>query len=161
MPVFAAIRLALASILLFCCAAEAQSADYFTGDDKGGNLEMYWNKFAAVRKSGQRVVINGKCLSACTMSVVVMPRDRICVTNKARLGFHAAIRSGRADTEGTKLLYSTYPADIQKWITENHALDTLKFTVLSGRELESMIPRCPEPLYSGRMITSSANDRGR
>jgi hypothetical protein len=93
------------------------------------------------------------------MALVVMPRDRICVTNKARLGFHAAIRSGRADAAGTKLLYSTYPTDIQKWITENHALDTLKVTVLSGRELESMIQRCPEPLYSGRKITSSRKTR--
>ena len=44
----------------------------------------------ALRSSGERVVIDGPCLSACTMVLGVIPRDRICVTPRARLGFHAA-----------------------------------------------------------------------
>jgi hypothetical protein len=92
------------------------------------------------------------------MAVAVMPRERICVTNKAQLGFHAASVSGKINADITKTAFGTYPPDIQKWIVKNHALDTLKVTVLSGRELESMIQRCPEPLYSGRIVTSSASD---
>ena len=36
-----------------------------------------------LRKSGQRVVIDGTCASACTLVLGVIPHDRICVTSRA------------------------------------------------------------------------------
>ena len=32
-------------------------------------------------------MIDGRCLSACTLVRGVIPRERICVTRRARLGF--------------------------------------------------------------------------
>ena len=46
--------------------------------------------FTAVRESGERVIIDGPCLSACTLVLGVVPKDRICVTPRAVFGFHAA-----------------------------------------------------------------------
>ena len=70
----------------------------------------------AIRDSGQRVIIDGPCLSACTLVLGVIPRERICVTRRARLGFHAAWHhgeNGRPITSrgGTQLLMAVYPAE--------------------------------------------------
>ena len=48
--------------------------------DHGGQIGPYLEQLAALRHSGERVVIDGPCLSACTMILGVIPRDRICVT---------------------------------------------------------------------------------
>ena len=62
--------------------------------DGGGQIGPYLESFAALRGSGQKVVIDGPCLSACTLVLGVIPRERICVTRRARLGFHAAWHPG-------------------------------------------------------------------
>ena len=43
-----------------------------------------------MRDSGEHVVIDGPCLSACTLLTGIIPSDRVCVTQRAVLGFHAA-----------------------------------------------------------------------
>src|SRR5882672_6628773 len=77
--------------------------------DGGGQIGPYLEHLAAVRSSGQHVVIDGPCLSACTLVLGVIPRGRICVTRRARLGFHAAWHPGEngrptPSLGGTKLL---------------------------------------------------------
>ena len=56
----------------------------------GGEVGSFLDLFERVRESGERVVIDGPCLSACTLVLSVVPGDRICVTRRAVLGFHAA-----------------------------------------------------------------------
>ena len=56
----------------------------------GGAVGNYLNFFSQVRRSGERVIIDGPCLSACTLVLSTIPRNRICVTSRAVLGFHAA-----------------------------------------------------------------------
>ena len=58
--------------------------------DSGGQIGPYLENLVALRSSGERVIIDGPCLSACTMLLGVIPHSRICVTPRARLGFHAA-----------------------------------------------------------------------
>jgi hypothetical protein len=78
------------------------------GDDSGGRIGTYLSKFEALRKSGQRVVIDGTCASACTLVVSMIPRNRICVTPRAVLAFHAAwdpsLLGAQTDKPGTKYL---------------------------------------------------------
>ena len=62
--------------------------------DPGGQIGPYLENLVALRGSGERVIIDGPCLSACTMLLGVIPHDRICVTSRARLGFHAAWHPG-------------------------------------------------------------------
>src|SRR2546421_8205796 len=83
-------------------------------EDPGGQIGPYLENLVALRGSGERVIIDGPCLSACTMVLGVIPHDRICVTARARLGFHAAWHpddGGRPVTsrEATKLLMDIYP----------------------------------------------------
>ncbi len=87
-------------------------------------------------------------MSACTLVLGVVPSDRICVTPRARLGFHAAWRGSakvggpkvKAD-DGTQLLMETYPQQIRNWIAQHGGL-TPQVIYLSGRELAGMYQRC-------------------
>src|SRR5713226_8196265 len=89
--------------------------------DPGGQIGPYLENLVALRKSGERVVIDGPCLSACTIVLGVIPRERICVTPRARLGFHAAWKpsgNGQPMTNpvATRLLLELYPDDVRSWL---------------------------------------------
>jgi len=112
----------------------------------GGQVEGYLNFFARVRQSGQRVVIDGPCLSACTLVLSSIPRNRICVTSRAVLGFHAPYlvdRSGREyhARELTRAMDAAYPANVRAWVKRNGGL-TQRVIYLRGRELAALYPRC-------------------
>jgi hypothetical protein len=64
-------------------------ADVRIVSSPGGAVDAYLAAFARVRQSGERVIIDGPCLSACTLVLSTIPRNRICVTRRAVLGFHA------------------------------------------------------------------------
>jgi hypothetical protein len=124
--------------------------------DSGGQLGAYLEKLQSLRSSGQSVIIDGPCLSACTMVLGMIPRDRVCVTPRARLGFHAAWRPdqvGRRTSaqEGTDLLMSVYPQQVRDWINRRGGLSP-HLIYLSGEELASMYPRC-----DGSNATATAN----
>ena len=131
--------------MMLAVAVSPASATKRISDDPGGQLGPYLQKLAVLRSSGEQVVIDGKCLSACTMVLGVIPHDHICVTSKAQLGFHAAWRpeAGRQVTslEGTELLMDNYPQQVRDWIARRGGL-TPHMIFLSGRELASMYPTC-------------------
>ena len=114
--------------------------------DPGGQIGPYLENLVALRGSGERVIIDGPCLSACTMVLGVIPRERICVTPRARLGFHAAWHPGEngrpvPSREATKLLMDIYPQHVRTWISRRGGLSP-KMMYLSGRELAAMYPAC-------------------
>jgi hypothetical protein len=114
--------------------------------DPGGQIGPYLENLAVLRGSGQKVVIDGPCLSACTMVLGVIPRDRICVTSRARLGFHAAWHPGEdghpiPSREATALLMSIYPEHVRSWISRRGGLSP-RMKYLSGRELAAMYHTC-------------------
>jgi hypothetical protein len=114
--------------------------------DAGGQIGPYLENLAALRNSGERVIIDGPCLSACTMVLGVIPRERICVTSRARLGFHSAWHPGRngrpvPSRGGTQLLMDVYPAQVKRWIASKGGLSP-RMVYLHGRELASMYPTC-------------------
>ena len=92
---------AVAGVLLAMCAATSASAEVRIQRDFGGQIGPYLYKYAMVREAGQRVVIDGPCLSACTLVLSVVPSERICVTRRAVLGFHAARSIDRRGKKGT------------------------------------------------------------
>jgi hypothetical protein len=77
---------------------------------------------------------------------MTVPRERICVTRRAVLGFHAA-RSidgrGRiyAEPEASRLVHAAYPAPVRDWIRRRGGL-TSRMLLLRGRELARIYPRC-------------------
>jgi len=137
---------ALAGVLLVLLGVTSASATVRISEDRGGRIVSYLYKFAMIRASGERVVIDGTCASACTMILGTVPRDHICVTPRASLGFHAAWEYGAAGRPvasrgGTQFLLQTYPPEIRRWISRHGGL-TPHMLILRGRELAAMYPPC-------------------
>jgi hypothetical protein len=114
--------------------------------DPGGQIGPYLENLVALRGSGERVIIDGPCLSACTMLLGVIPRERICVTPRARLGFHAAWHPGDngrpvQSREATQLLMDIYPEHVRSWIARRGGLSP-RMMFLTGRELSAMYQPC-------------------
>lgn len=112
----------------------------------GGQVGPFLDLFEGVRASGERVVIDGPCLSACTLVLSLVPGERICVTRRAVLGFHAARsidRRGRtyAEPEASQLVLEAYPAGVRSWIRGRGGL-TSRLLLLRGRELAALYPTC-------------------
>jgi hypothetical protein len=131
---------------LFLVGSAPGFADMRIRSSPGGEVLSYLSLFDLIRKSGERVIIDGPCLSACTLVLSVVPRNRICVTSRAVLGFHAAIavdRHGRqySASDATRVIAETYPAPVRAWIGRHGGLSR-KVLVLRGRELAAMYPTC-------------------
>ena len=115
-------------------------------ESPGGEVGPFIDLFERMRDSGERVVIDGPCLSACTLVLSMVPASRICVTRRAILGFHAARsidRRGRmyAEPEASELVLEAYPSAVQGWIRRRGGL-TSHLLLLRGRELAAIYPSC-------------------
>jgi hypothetical protein len=140
------LRAALAGAAFLALAASGASATMRISDDVGGRIGHYVETYSQVRQTGERVVIDGACLSACTLVLGIVPRDRICVTRRATLGFHAAWMPGPEGKPipsaiGTQALWELYPQHVKRWINSRGGLSA-KMMFLRGRELSAMYPEC-------------------
>jgi hypothetical protein len=144
-------RAALVRIIVFAATLYAPilspaQADVRILSSSGGEVGPFLDLFERVRASGERVVIDGPCLSACTLVLSMVPNDRICVTRRAMLGFHAARsvdRLGRmyAEPEASELVLEAYPSPVQGWIRRRGGL-TSRLLLLRGRELTAIFASC-------------------
>ena len=137
---------ALLGAALAALAVSSASAAVRIKADPGGQIGPYLENLAVLRSSGERVVIDGPCLSACTLVLSVVPSDRICVTRRAILGFHAA-RSvdplGRmyAEPQASELVLEAYPSAVRGWIRHRGGLSS-RLLLLRGRDLAAIYPSC-------------------
>jgi hypothetical protein len=132
--------------VVMLAGVRASDAAVRIGQDRGGRMGAYVDKYQGLRSSGEMVIIDGACLSACTIVLGSVPRDKICVTSRARFGFHAAwnpASNGRKTTnpEATHTLYSMYPSEVQRWIDQRGGLSP-RMIFLSGRDLAAMYRPC-------------------
>jgi hypothetical protein len=133
-------------LLLSMSLVRSPFADTRIRDDRGGSLGEYLLRFTRIRDSGERVIIDGNCFSACTL-VTIIPKERICVTRRAVLGFHAGWvddETGNRATsaEGTRVLLELYPPAIRSWISSHGGLRS-RIIRLQGRELAGFYAPCP------------------
>ncbi len=117
-------------------------------NDRGGQIGPYVQRFESLRDSGQEVIVDGLCLSACTMVLGLIPRDHLCITSAARFGFHAAWRPNQlgrpiASPEGIEFLMNIYPYRVREWIARRGGLSS-NVMYLRGPELASMYPICKQ-----------------
>jgi len=127
------------------------SATMRISEDRGGQIGQYLQAFTTVRSSGENVVIDGNCLSACTLVLGLVPRDRVCATSRARFGFHAAWmpdRDGRPVTSplGTQALWNIYPASVRRWINRHGGLSR-KMIYLQGRDMGGIVANCDRGIH--------------
>jgi hypothetical protein len=124
--------------------------------DPGGGLVGFIEKFAEKRQNGTRFIIDGMCISACTMITGLIPSDRVCVTPRAVLAFHSASVSNPFTGErlghskvGTEILWYSYPTKLREFLrtkfnwdgtAENSEHDDLMF--VEGEDLLTFFKPC-------------------
>ena len=112
----------LTVLLLFLTLSSAKAAIVVTDEDPGGlvsTYDMWWHRIA---DSGENVVIDGECVSACTYLMNIVPNNRVCLTARASFGIHMARIDGEdvpnpAVTDRMETLY--YPTWFRDWIAQN------------------------------------------
>jgi len=121
---------------------------YTRQDREGGEVDVFAAKYEKIRESGRRVVIDGPCVSACTI-VASLPKDRVCVTPRAELGVHLASDGDEdAPQDHAMVLQYTewavkkyYPQAMQDWIKAHGGLqEDVKF--IKGNDLLAIFNAC-------------------
>jgi len=135
----------LAAVLLIAGMGASHAVVRIAGD-RGGRIGTYVDKYQSLRNSGETVIIDGLCASACTIVLGAIPPSRICVTSHATLAFHAAWdlgANGRAVTnpEATRMLYMMYPSSVRRWIAHRGGL-TPHMLFLRGKQLQALYRPC-------------------
>ena len=148
-------RLVLGAAIVAISVTSA-SAEVRIAEDRGGQIGQYLQTFNTMRSSGEHIVIDGNCLSACTLVLGVIPRNRMCATSRARFGFHAAWMpdgNGRpvTSTMGTRALWNIYPAPVRQWIDRHGGLSR-KMIFLQGDDLAAIIAPCNQGPARGKAI---------
>jgi len=137
-----------AAVAATLISSPAAHATIRLANDPGGLIAAYQARFTHARASGERVVIDGSCLSACTLAIGLVPREQMCATPRAVLGFHAAWQptpfGGRAISfPATQHMMDIYPPELQGWIHRHGGL-TPRMIFLRGSELAAFVPACAE-----------------
>jgi hypothetical protein len=137
---------AAVAMILFLIGQAPASAEVRILASPGGEAGAYLRLFEGLNRSGERVVIDGPCFSACTLVLSAIPLDRVCATRRAVLGFHApqlVDQAGRrfAAPDATRLVAASYPPEIRGWIAQHGGL-TAKPIFLAGRALAALVQRC-------------------
>jgi hypothetical protein len=140
-------RIVVLGFLLLCAGTSTTSAAVRISDDRGGRIGAYMETFATLRSSGETVIIDGPCLSACTLVLGMLSRNQVCVTPRARLGFHAAWQPGffgqrNHSDMGTQVLMQIYPPKVRNWLRRKGGLSR-RMIYMQGKELSRFFPRCP------------------
>jgi hypothetical protein len=125
----------LASFLFFAPpVANAETVQII--DDRGGLIIAYRMQWAMLAPQSVNVQIKGPCVSACTILLGYIPRERICVNSGASLGFDLA-----TPAFVTEDLLRVYPLDIRLWI-EQHGGLTHQIIWLQAPDIYGYFQRC-------------------
>ena len=125
----------LASFLFFAPpVANAETVQII--DDRGGLIIAYQMQWAMLAPQSVNVQIKGPCVSACTILLGYIPRERIRVSSGASLGFHLA-----TPAFVTEDLLRVCPLDIRLWI-EQHGGLTHQIIWLQAPDIYGYFQRC-------------------
>lgn len=114
----------------------------------GGSIFEFIQHFIKLRESGAFIVIDGACISACTMILGLIDDDHVCVTGRAFLAFHSARSGSEFHREGTRLVWHIYPPKVREWL-RRHGWDAEgphgqhpELLYLEGDELRQFYRAC-------------------
>jgi len=145
------LALALA-LLLQSFGTSPGNAEITIRDDFGGTLKNYDTKYRAIAERNEKVIIDGDCASACTIILGIVPRANVCVTARARLGFHLweypltefmgkKIMVPFPEYRQTELNYLYYDTKVRGWIAR-HGSQTTEPAWMEGADLAGIYPTC-------------------
>jgi hypothetical protein len=106
-------------------AAVSPSHALIIKDNPGGVIVNFIKKYSDIRDRGEKIVVDGDCVSSCTTFLGIVPKQNYCVTPIARLGFHtASLRTEKTDgsvtyahaPEFSALMWNLYPGKIRSYL---------------------------------------------
>jgi hypothetical protein len=158
------IRDLLLCIVALLASGTSASATMRIVDDHGGPIDEYLQAYAQVRSTGERVVVDGDCLSACTLVLGLVASNQICVTSRARFGFHAPLVLNNeglfvARANATQAMWNVYPASVQQWINQHGGLSG-QMIYLEGGELNSIVATCDSSTLRALLVAGAAGYSG-
>lgn len=105
----------------------------------GGYVQGTMSNLIRVIESRKRVVINGRCQSACTL-FLSLGRGRVCITRRAELWFHqASYQSGQRSRYWSDKMFRLYPRKIRNYIRKRGGLRR-GWIKLKGKRLRRLFP---------------------
>lgn len=121
--------------------------------DPGGNIGQYVMWWERVRDSGAQVMVDGECISACTLLMGIIPPERVCMTDRASFGIHQAAtgdvdKAGNpvGDPELTKRVQRLfYPKIVKDWIAaweKEHGPLTLDVIYMMPEDMKGYYKMC-------------------
>ncbi len=146
-------------LIFLCSVVFAASAPVIIGhsdaDHHGGQVTVFVRKYAEIRVSGRNVIIDGPCVSACTI-VASLPRSQVCVTPRAEFGVHlAADENDQSDRAYTDWAVKTfYPPALQTWIARHGGLGRAPKWI-RYRDLLAIFSPCPRTSGDTRQMTDN------
>jgi hypothetical protein len=154
----------LLCVALLAIGVTSASATMRIVDDRGGQVGNYLQAFAKVRSTGERVVVDGDCLSACTLVLGLVPSNQVCATSRARFGFHVASilnNAGQpvASAMATQALWNVYPASVQRWINQHGGLSR-QMIYMEGRSLNGIVASCDRPTLRALLVAGASGYSG-
>ena len=114
------------------------------GQSDGGIVSQFEAQGRALKHAGTLIVVDGPCLSACTILLDQAPAQ-VCVTREASLGFHQE-RFAKGGLEGEdfyeEISYKT--PGLNAWIAAQGGLPKGPFLMMSYEVLVKFFRACPE-----------------
>ena len=139
------------AVLLFLLATPAYAEEptiVISGIDPGGSLITYTAFWQRIADAGDSIKIDGVCISACTLFLGYVPTDRVCVTERASLGFHQASENDQPDIRLTQATVRwLYPRWVQDWIMQNDGLESNP-KYMYPEDMKGHIKLCPGSEYN-------------
>jgi len=84
----------------------------------GGSLFQFTEKYNDIEERGGRVIIDGVCISACTLVLGLVTLDRVCTTSRGVFAFHSASVEGKFSADGTGILWAMMPEQVREFFRQ-------------------------------------------
>lgn len=114
-------------------------------NNPGGNLVEFKAAARQIKRTGRRVVIDGQCDSACAV-LADMARSNVCVTPRAKFGFHQGYIVAQAQSGGAYYLLGRFKPphsrDVARWVTKNGGYPKKGFRVMGHRSAGRIWKTC-------------------
>jgi hypothetical protein len=126
-------RIILAGAILASACTAALAAGSSVGYGMGGQFSRFDPVVQQYNQSGELFRIEGLCRSACTLFLGI---KNVCVERSASLAFHAGHDRGRQVVARlSDHMLNAYNARLRSYLVANHAMETLAFHTVSGRDI--------------------------
>jgi|HubBroStandDraft_6_1064221.scaffolds.fasta_scaffold295008_2 hypothetical protein len=108
--------LTLASCAPVSSPALATYAVHHITFSPGGSIGKFIKDYIELKERGTKVVIDGMCISACTLLLGIVPNEQVCITPYAQMGFHSATDGDteKYDKQATRVIWHLYPARVRE-----------------------------------------------